>query len=120
MANKKYKDKDKSFKWKHAVGEIILWLVTWYCRYAFSYRDLKEIAEERGFTLNASTTYRWVMETMRMIQKGQVRYIDKNVVQQNQFVRGLFGLTAYLHTSSDKCFLREMIFLQQCHSFYPK
>ena len=34
------------------------------------------------------------METMRIIQKGQVRHIRKDVVKQNQFVRGLFGLAA--------------------------
>ena len=34
------------------------------------------------------------METLRMIQKGQIRYIGKDVVKQNQFVRGLFGLAA--------------------------
>jgi len=34
------------------------------------------------------------METIRMIQKGQIRYIGKNIVKQNQFVRGLFGLAA--------------------------
>ena len=62
MANKKYKDEAKPFKWKHAVGEVILWLVTWYSRYALSYRDLKEIAAERGFILDHSTIYRWVQE----------------------------------------------------------
>ena len=60
MANKKHKDAKKPFKWKHAVGEVILWLVTWYSRYALSYRDLKEIAAERGLQLDHSTIYRWV------------------------------------------------------------
>jgi transposase-like protein len=62
MANKKYKDASNPFKWKHAVGEVILWLVTWYSRYALSYQDLKEIAAERGFKLHRSTIYRWVQE----------------------------------------------------------
>ncbi len=52
MPNKKYKDKSKPFKWKHAVGEAIIWLVSWYTRYALSYRDLKEMAMERGFSLD--------------------------------------------------------------------
>jgi transposase-like protein len=34
------------------------------------------------------------METLRMIQKGQVSHVGKNVVKQNSFVRSLFGLTA--------------------------
>jgi hypothetical protein len=29
---------------------------------------------------------------MRMIQKGQVRYVGKDIVKQNSFIRGLFGL----------------------------
>ncbi len=69
MANKKYKDASNPFKWKHAVGEVILWLVTWYSRYALSYRDLKEIAAERGFKLVRSTIYRWVQEYSPKIKK---------------------------------------------------
>ena len=34
------------------------------------------------------------MEALRMIQKGQVRYVDKDVIKQNQFVRNLFGIAA--------------------------
>lgn len=34
------------------------------------------------------------IETMRMIQKGQIRRIGKNVVKQNNFARSLFGLAA--------------------------
>jgi transposase-like protein len=69
MANKKYKDEYKPFKWKLAIGEIILWLITWYSRYALFYRDLKEIAAERGFKLDQSTIYRWVQEYTSEINK---------------------------------------------------
>ena len=51
MIIKKHKDVGKPFKWKHSTGKIILWLVTWYCRYALSYRDLTEMALERGLKL---------------------------------------------------------------------
>jgi transposase-like protein len=34
------------------------------------------------------------IETMRMIQKGQIHNIGKDVVKQNQFVRSLFGIAA--------------------------
>jgi len=44
------------------LGEIILWLTMWYCRYALSYHDLKEMAMERGLKLERSTIYRWVQE----------------------------------------------------------
>ena len=69
MANKKHKDKTKPFKWKHAAAEIILWLVRWYSRYGLSYRDLKEIAAERGLLLERSTISRWVQEYSPEINK---------------------------------------------------
>ena len=43
------------FKWRHFVGEIILWAVRWYCKYGVSYRDLEEMMEERGVELASST-----------------------------------------------------------------
>ncbi len=51
------------------MGEVILWLVIWYSRYALSYRDLKEIAAERGLQLDHSTIYRWVQEYAPEINK---------------------------------------------------
>jgi len=69
MANNKYKDVSKPFKWKHAIGDVIIWLVSWYTRYALSYRDLKEIALERGLKLDHTTIYRWVQEYAPEINK---------------------------------------------------
>ena len=34
------------------------------------------------------------MKTMRMIQKGQVQHVVKNIVKQNNFVRSLFNMAA--------------------------
>ncbi len=65
----KYKDSNNPFKWKHAQGEVILWLVRWYCRYALSYNDLKEISQERGLNVERSTIYRWVQEYAPEISK---------------------------------------------------
>lgn len=62
MPVKKYKDAEKPFKWKHFKGDIILWMVRWYSRYALTYRDLKEIACERGLSVERSTLCRWVHE----------------------------------------------------------
>jgi transposase, IS6 family len=41
---KRFKDEGNVFKWKHFEGDITLWLVRWYGRYALSYNDLREIA----------------------------------------------------------------------------
>jgi IS6 family transposase len=46
-----------------------LWLVRWYCRYALSCGDLKEIALERGLSLERSTIMRWVHEYSPELEK---------------------------------------------------
>ncbi len=48
------------FKWRHFRGEIIPWAVRWYCRYGVSYRDLEEMLEERGVSVDHTTTCRRV------------------------------------------------------------
>ena len=48
------------FKGRHFRGEIVLWAVRWYCRYAISYRDLEAMMTERGVAVDHSTIYRWV------------------------------------------------------------
>lgn len=60
--NKKYLVESKPFKWKQFKGDIILWLVRWYGRYALTYNDLKEMAAERGLSVERSTICRWVQE----------------------------------------------------------
>ena len=69
MYTKKSKNIKQLFKWKHFAGEIILWLVRWYCRYALSYGDLKEIAQERGLFIERSTIMRWVHEYSTELEK---------------------------------------------------
>jgi transposase, IS6 family len=50
--------KSNPFKWRHYQSEIILLCVRWYLRYALSYRDLEEMMEERGLSLDHTTIYR--------------------------------------------------------------
>lgn len=69
MVNKKYKDANNPFKWKHSAGDVILWLVRWYGRYALSYNDLKEMAAERGLFVDKTTIYRWVQEYSSELKK---------------------------------------------------
>ncbi len=77
MALKKYKDSNRPFKWKHFQGEIILWLVSWYCRYALSYGDLKEMATERNLSVERSTICRWVHEYGPEINKRMKPYLKR-------------------------------------------
>jgi IS6 family transposase len=46
------------FKWRHYEAEIILLCVRWYLRYTLSYRDLEEIMQERGLSVDHTTIYR--------------------------------------------------------------
>jgi len=52
--------KSDPFKWRHYQDEIILLCVRWYLRYALSYRDLEEMMNERGLSVDHTTIYRWV------------------------------------------------------------
>lgn len=57
------------FKWRHFEAEIILLCVRWYLRYALSYRDLKEIMQERGLYVDHTTIYRWVQSYAPELEK---------------------------------------------------
>ncbi len=91
MYTKKHNNSKLPFKRKHFEGDIIIWLVRWYCRYALSYYDLKEIASERGLSISRSTICRWVHEFAPLIKKlikphlkrtsGSWR-LDESVLQQ--------------------------------------
>ena len=43
------------FKRRRFPVEIVLVCVRWYCKYGISYRDLREIMQERGLEVNTST-----------------------------------------------------------------
>ena len=57
------------FKGRHFEGEIVLWAVSWYCRYGVSYRDLEQMMGERGVSVDHSTIYRWVQKYAPEIEK---------------------------------------------------
>jgi IS6 family transposase len=57
------------FKWRHFEPTIILLCVRWYCRYQLSYRDIKEMMNERGLEVDHSTVFRWVQRYAPEINK---------------------------------------------------
>ena len=57
------------FKGPHFSGEVVLWAVRWYCRYAVSYRGLEAIMTERGVPVDHSTIYRWVQRFAPEMEK---------------------------------------------------
>jgi putative transposase len=51
-----------SFKGGHYPKDVILYAVFFYVRYAVSYRDLEDILEERGISVDHATLNRWVIK----------------------------------------------------------
>ena len=50
-----------SFKGSHYPKSVVLFAVTFYLRYAVSYRDLEEILAERGVDVDHASLNRWVV-----------------------------------------------------------
>ena len=50
-----------SFKRRHFQQDMILQSVRWYLAYSLSYRDIEELMQERGFSVDHSTINRWVL-----------------------------------------------------------
>jgi len=57
------------FKGRHYQAEIILLCVRWYLRYALSCRDLAEMMQERGLSMDQSTIWRWVQAYAPELEK---------------------------------------------------
>jgi IS6 family transposase len=57
------------FKWRYYEPDIILLCVRWYLRYQLSYRDLEEMMQERGLSVDHTTIYRWVQKYAPEINK---------------------------------------------------
>lgn len=48
---------------RHFPVEIILLCVRWYCKYRISYRNLAEMAQERGVAVDPSTLFPYAPES---------------------------------------------------------
>ncbi len=59
----------RDVKWRHFRGEIILRAVRRYCRCGVSYRDLEEMLEERGVSVDHTTIHRWVQACAPEIER---------------------------------------------------
>jgi len=79
-----------SFKSRHHQQEIILQCVRWYVAYSLRYRDLEELMQEWGYTVDHSTVQRWVVyyaprieEALRKNKKwaGHRWSLDESVLQ---------------------------------------
>ena len=58
-----------SFKGRHFMKDIIMMAVRWYLAYALSYRDIEELMQERGFSVDHSTINRWVTHYAPLLEE---------------------------------------------------
>jgi putative transposase len=49
--------------------EIILVCIRWYAAYSLSYRNLEEMMEERGISVDHSTVNRWAIRFLPLLEK---------------------------------------------------
>ena len=62
------------FKRHRFPKDVILMAVRWYCRFALSYRDVRDLLEERGVFVDAATIYRWVRKFGAEIAKRSFKH----------------------------------------------
>jgi putative transposase len=58
-----------SFKGAHFVKEIILTCVRWYVAYPLSYRQVEELMQERGVSVDHSTINHWLLKYAPQIEE---------------------------------------------------
>jgi len=119
-----------SFNGRHFQQDIILQSVRWYLAYSLSYRDIEELMQERGFSVDHSTINRWVLHYSPQLEaafrlkkkradnrwrmdetyikvKGQWTYYYRAIDKQGQTID--FLLTAKRDTKAALRFLKKAI-----------
>src|SRR5262245_24306105 len=92
------------FKGSHFEKEIILWGIRWYVAYPISYRQLEEMMQERGVSVDHSTLNRWVIKYAPEVEKQFRRHqrpVGRSWRMDETSVK-LKGEWAYLYRAIDK------------------
>ncbi|MDP3706323.1 MAG: IS6 family transposase [Legionellaceae bacterium] len=94
-----------SFKQRHFKQDVILMLVRWYEAYALSYRDIEELAGERGLTIDHSTINRWVIHYAPQLEeafrKRHKRPVGVSWRMDETYIK-VKGKWVYLYRAVDK------------------
>jgi putative transposase len=94
-----------NFKWRHFQKDIILLVVRWYLAYALSYRDIEEMMQERGISVDHSTIQRWAVHYAPKLEE-QFRQKHKKSVGSSWRVDETYvkikGVWHYLYRAVDK------------------
>ena len=119
-----------SFKGRHFQKDMILQSVRCYLAYSLSYRDIEELMQERGFSVDHSTLNRWVLHYSPQLEavfrlkkkrasnrwrmdetyikvKGQWAYYYRAIDKQGQTID--FLLTAKRDTQAALRFLKKAV-----------
>lgn len=94
-----------SFEQRHFEKEMILMLIRWYVAYSLSYRDVEELALERGLTVDHSTIQRWVVRyapELEMIFRKKHRKPVGNSWRMDETYIKVKGKWVYLYRAVDK------------------
>jgi transposase-like protein len=76
-----------SFKGAHFEKDLILTCVRWYVVYPLSYRQLEEMMQERGVSVDHSTINRWVLKYTPGVEHRQHRYLNNRAENSHQPTR---------------------------------
>ena len=71
------KHRSALFYGRHFRDEIILLCVRWDLRYSLSYRDLEEMMEERGLSVDHSTIARWLLRYAPVLNERLRRHVRR-------------------------------------------
>lgn len=89
------------FKWKHFKQDVILFLVSWYLAYSPSYCEVGELAQERGMTVDHSSTHRWVSQLEEVFCKRHKPPSRGSLSMDETYIK-LKGRWLYLYRAVDK------------------
>jgi len=93
-----------SFKGVHFEKDLILTCVRWYVAYPLSYRQLEELMEERGISVDHSTIHRWVLKYSPLLEAvfhRRKRPVSLSWRLDETYIR-LKGQWKYLYRAVDK------------------
>jgi putative transposase len=94
-----------SFKGAHFVRDIILTCVRWYLAYPLSYRQVEELMQERGVSVDHATINRWVLKYAPSLEEAFHRWkrpVWRSWRMDETYIR-VKGEWRYLYRAVDKC-----------------
>ena len=93
-----------SFKGAHFVKDIISTCVRWYLAYPLSYRQLEELMQERGVTVDHATIHRWVLKYTPLLEEvfhRRKRMVGRSWRMDETYIK-VKGEWRYLYRAVDK------------------